>query len=40
MSETVSVPASGLPPPPSPTLLDLLVAFALIALCGFGGVLA
>ena len=38
MSETVSAPAS--PPPPSPTLLDLFVAFALIALCGFGGVLA
>jgi chromate transporter len=35
MSETVAAP-----PPPSPSLLDLFVAFALIALCGFGGVLA
>jgi chromate transporter len=40
MSETVSAPPPGAPPPASPTLLDLFVAFALIALCGFGGVLA
>jgi chromate transporter len=40
MSETVSAPPLGAPPPASPTLLDLFVAFALIALCGFGGVLA
>jgi chromate transporter len=42
MSETVST-ASAPPPPVSsrpPTLLELGVAFALIALCGFGGVLA
>jgi chromate transporter len=40
MSETVSAPPPGAPPPASPTLLDLFVTFALIALCGFGGVLA
>jgi len=42
MSETVSAPASCRPPPSTstPTLFDLFVAFALIALCGFGGVLA
>jgi chromate transporter len=40
MSETVSAPPPGAPPPAFPTLLDLFVAFALIALCGFGGVLA
>src|SRR3979409_2354116 len=42
MSETVAT-ASAPPPPvssPPPTLLELWVAFALIALCGFGGVLA
>ena len=43
MSETVAPPSSSSPagsPPQKPTLLDLLVAFALISLCGFGGVLA
>src|SRR6516164_3929838 len=40
MSETVSASPPGAPPPASPTLLELFVAFALIALCGFGGVLA
>jgi len=42
MSETVSAHASCRPPPstPTPTLFDLFIAFALIALCGFGGVLA
>jgi chromate transporter len=40
MSETVSAPPPGAPPPAFPTLLELFVAFALIALCGFGGVLA
>ena len=42
MSETVSAHASCRPPPSTstPTLFDLFVAFALIALCGFGGVLA
>jgi chromate transporter len=46
MSETVplaSSSASPLPPaPPVPpaALLDLFVAFALVSLCGFGGVLA
>src|SRR5712671_3332372 len=43
MSETVAAPpslsASG-PPPQTPTLVELFVAFALISLCGFGGVLA
>src|SRR3954454_16312110 len=43
MSETIST-ASAPPPPvssqPVPTLLELCAAFALIALCGFGGVLA
>src|SRR5438046_1523249 len=46
MSETApldSSPASPSPPaPPAPTpaLLDLLVAFTIVSLCGFGGVLA
>src|SRR5215813_5747410 len=42
MSEMVSAHASCRPPPstPTPTLFDLFIAFALIALCGFGGVLA
>jgi len=43
MSETVAAPSAPSPsgsPPQKPTLLDLLVAFALISLCGFGGVLA
>jgi chromate transporter len=40
MSETVSTPSSPSSPGLSPTLLDLLLAFALISLCGFGGVLA
>jgi chromate transporter len=43
MSETVSTAPSPSPPAPSappPALLDLFVAFALISLCGFGGVLA
>jgi len=48
MSETVDkpsapLPSSPLPPgssPRKPTLPELFVAFALIALCGFGGVLA
>src|ERR1700716_2473650 len=43
MSETVAAPsslsASG-PPPQTATLVELFVAFALISLCGFGGVLA
>jgi chromate transporter len=43
MSDTLS--AASLPPPPTPSaptpaLLDLFVAFALISLSGFGGVLA
>jgi chromate transporter len=37
MSETVSAPPPASSPP---TLLDLFLAFALISLCGFGGVLA
>jgi chromate transporter len=43
MSETVSAAPSPSPPAPSappPALLDLFVAFTLISLCGFGGVLA
>ena len=43
MPETVSTPSPSppsLPSPPAPTLLELGVAFAVIALCGFGGVLA
>jgi chromate transporter len=40
MSEPVSASLPGAPPPASPSLLDVFVAFALIALCGFGGVLA
>jgi chromate transporter len=41
MSETVSAPPPASPPASSPpTLLDLFLAFALISLCGFGGVLA
>jgi chromate transporter len=44
MSETVSAPSPASPPasspPPAPTLLELFLAFALISLCGFGGVLA
>jgi chromate transporter len=43
MSETVALPSSpppSGPPPQTPTLVELFVAFALIALCGFGGVLA
>src|ERR1700750_1079736 len=43
MPETL--PAASLPPSPNPSapmpaLLDLFVAFAVISLCGFGGVLA
>ncbi len=41
MPETASAPSSSSPPAsPAPTLPELFVAFALIALCGFGGVLA
>jgi chromate transporter len=41
MSEMVSAPSPASPPASSPpTLLDLFLAFALISLCGFGGVLA
>jgi chromate transporter len=41
MSETVATPSPTAPPASSPpTLLDLFLAFALISLCGFGGVLA
>jgi chromate transporter len=43
MSETVVLPSSpppSGPPPQTPTLVELFVAFALISLCGFGGVLA
>ena len=43
MSETISTASAPPPPissPPVPTLLQLCAAFALIALCGFGGVLA
>jgi chromate transporter len=46
MPETVSAPSSQSPTPtssprvPSPTLTELFTAFAVIALCGFGGVLA
>ena len=43
MSETVALPSSpppSGPPPQTPTLVELFVAFALISLCGFGGVLA
>jgi chromate transporter len=39
MSETVPSSTSD-PPAQTPTLLELFVAFALISLCGFGGVLA
>jgi chromate transporter len=38
MSETAPAPAQ--PSSAAPNLLDLFVAFALISLCGFGGVLA
>jgi chromate transporter len=46
MSETVPLasssasPSPPAPPVPPPALLDLFVAFALVSLCGFGGVLA
>jgi chromate transporter len=41
MSETVATPSPASPPASSPpTLTDLFLAFALISLCGFGGVLA
>jgi chromate transporter len=41
MSEMVSASSPASPPASSPpTLLDLFLAFALISLCGFGGVLA
>jgi chromate transporter len=46
MSETVPVASSSAsptppaPPAPTPALFDLLVAFAIVSLCGFGGVLA
>src|ERR1700709_37559 len=43
MSETMSTASAPPPPvssPPVPTLLELCAAFAIIALCGFGGVLA
>jgi chromate transporter len=46
MSETVPLASSSAsplppaPPVPPPALLDLFVAFALVSLCGFGGVLA
>jgi chromate transporter len=41
MSDTVATPSPASPPASSPpTLLDLFLAFALISLCGFGGVLA
>src|SRR5258707_9978843 len=43
MPETVAAPASPSPPgspPQKPALPELFIAFALIALCGFGGVLA
>jgi chromate transporter len=44
MSETAPVVSSSASPPappaPTPALLDLLVAFAIVSLCGFGGVLA
>ena len=41
MSDTVSASSSpASPSASSPTLLELFFAFALIALCGFGGVLA
>ncbi len=41
MSETVATPSPASPPASSPpTLLELFLAFALISLCGFGGVLA
>jgi chromate transporter len=42
MSETVPLASSSASPSPPapPALLDLFVAFALVSLCGFGGVLA
>jgi chromate transporter len=41
MAETVSAPPSTSPPASAaPSLLQLSAAFALISLCGFGGVLA
>src|SRR6266850_3315954 len=38
MSETVPAPAQ--PAQPAPTLVELFVAFAIVSLSGFGGVLA
>jgi len=43
MSETLSASTSASPPassPPIPSLFEVFCAFALISLCGFGGVLA
>jgi chromate transporter len=40
MSETVSAASSPAPSPLTPTLLELFTAFAIISVCGFGGVLA
>src|ERR1700754_2124701 len=41
MPESISAPGSPSPPSaPAPALLNLFAAFALISLCGFGGVLA
>jgi chromate transporter len=42
MSETVPLASSSASPSPPapPALLDLFVAFVLVSLCGFGGVLA
>jgi chromate transporter len=40
MSETVSAASSPAPSPLTPTLLELFIAFAIISVCGFGGVLA
>ena len=36
----MSEPVAAQPKPPPPSILDLFIAFAIISLSGFGGVLA